>query len=243
MAEGRDFEGKDLTEAIQAAAARLGVPEAELDYEIVEQGRKGLFGLGAKSVRIRVVPTLDSPPAIEPRAVQAAPPVQRRPGAPPRERPPAPGVEISDEQARKIEQGVQRMLDLMGLALSVSAATARGGVALTLAGEDQRLMQHKDGELLLALQFLLNRMARRAWGEVGRIHLSCDSGRRQRDDDLVELTREVAQQVSRTGRPKSLHPMNAYERRLVHLTVREFGGLTSRSEGEGMLKCVWIAKE
>jgi spoIIIJ-associated protein len=101
----------------------------------------------------------------------------------------------------------------------------------------------KDGELLSALQFLLNRMARRTWPDAGRIRLSCDGHRKRRDDDLVELTREVAQQVGRTGRTKRLHPMNAYERRLVHLTVREFEQLGSRSEGNGHLKRVKIFKQ
>jgi spoIIIJ-associated protein len=93
------------------------------------------------------------------------------------------------------------------------------------------------------LQFLINRMARRAWPEVARIHLTCDGHRKERDDDLVELTREVAQQVKRTGRAKRLHPMNAYERRLVHLTVREFEKLGSQSEGSGHLKRVKIYRQ
>ena len=83
-------------------------------------------------------------------------------------------------------------------------------------------------------------MARRAWPEAGRIHLACDGHHKERDDDLVDLTREVAQQVTSTGRTKRLHPMNAYERRLVHLTVREFEQLGSRSEGSGHLKRVKI---
>ena len=55
----REFEGKDLEEALQAASTSLGIAEPELDYEIVEQGRRGLFGLGARSVRIRVMPPVE----------------------------------------------------------------------------------------------------------------------------------------------------------------------------------------
>jgi len=60
------------------------------------------------------------------------------------------------------------------------------------------------------------------------------------DEELVALTREVTQQVSNTGKTKRLHPMNAYERRLVHITVRERPELDSRSEGNGYLKRVRI---
>ena len=53
------FEGKNLAEALASASAKLGMAEADLDYEIVEQGRRGLFGLGHKSVQIRVMPPID----------------------------------------------------------------------------------------------------------------------------------------------------------------------------------------
>ena len=46
----REFEGKDLEEALQAAATRLKIHEPDLDYKILEQGRRGLFGFGARSV-------------------------------------------------------------------------------------------------------------------------------------------------------------------------------------------------
>ena len=62
MVKEREFEGKDLEEALHAAAEALGIDEPELDYKILEQGRRGLFGVGAKSVRIRVMPPLAAPP-------------------------------------------------------------------------------------------------------------------------------------------------------------------------------------
>ena len=61
-----------------------------------------------------------------------------------------------------------------------------------------------------------------------------------RHDEVVELVREVASQVKRTGQAKRLHPMNPYERRLAHLTVRDYSGLVSRSEGGGFRKKITI---
>ena len=60
MSTNRIFEGKDLAEALAEASTRLGIAEPDLDYEIVEQGRRGLFGLGARSVRIRVMRPIDA---------------------------------------------------------------------------------------------------------------------------------------------------------------------------------------
>ena len=50
-----EYEGKTLEGAMGKASADLGIPEAELHYEVLEQGRKGLLGLGMKNVRIRVM--------------------------------------------------------------------------------------------------------------------------------------------------------------------------------------------
>lgn len=236
MATEKEFEGKDLEEALAEAARAMGIAEPDLHYRILEQGRRGLFGLGAKSVRIRVMPPVEQP---EPPAAEVEPlRLDERPRKASRseETPPPPG---SDD----VVQALRRMLELTGFELTVEAVSGDGGLHLQLAGPDQKLLTQKDGELISSLQFLLNRMQRRAWPDVGRIQLVCDGRRRGRDGELVALTREVAQQVRRTGRAKRLHPMNAYERRLVHLTVREFGQLGSRSEGNGHLKRVRVFKQ
>ena len=67
-----EFEGKDLEEALEAASSSLGIAEPDLDYEILEQGRRGLFGLGAKSVRIRVMPPVHGLPDGEVRRTEKA---------------------------------------------------------------------------------------------------------------------------------------------------------------------------
>lgn len=212
--ERLEFEGKDLAEALRAAAERLGTPASSLRYEVLEEGRRGLLGLGGRLWRIRVEPS-----------------APRAPVAPPRDVP------------QGLLDTVRRMVQLMGLDLAVSEGRSDSGVFLRLSGSDRGALLARDGELLRALQFLLNRMARRLWPEAGPIRLTCTGrGGSRKDVEIVELVREVAQQVVRTGRPKRLHPMNPYERRLAHLAVGEIPGLRSRSEGGGFLKTVVIEK-
>jgi len=242
----REFEGRDLGEALREASEALGIAEPELDYKILEQGRRGLFGLGARPMRIRVMPPVGADAEGGPVPKRPKGPgrpkgsrVQKRPSRPAGP-PPGPAGPPAAESGPDVQATVARMVELMGLELSVSARSVDGGVAVELGGADRKLLMRKDGELISALQFLLNRMARRAWPGAGRIHLACDGNRERRDDDLVELTREAARQVAKTGKTKRLHPMNAYERRIVHITVREFPELDSRSEGDGFLKRVRV---
>lgn len=238
MSDNVEFEGKDLEEALEEAAGELGLPEEDLHYEIVEQGRRGVMGLGAKNVRIRVTDQMgaedkDGAPAARPSRPrqtkeQAQPPVSEVPAA----------------VATDIAATTQQILDLAGLELSAELVPTDGGVGIEIAGADRKRLVSRKAELLGAIQFLLNRMARRKWPDAQRIHVSSDGKTTGlgRDDELVELTREVAQKVSHTGRTQKLPPMNSYERRLVHLTVREFGGLTSSSDGQGARKRVRISK-
>jgi spoIIIJ-associated protein len=226
-----EFEGKDLEEALAQASGELGIPESELHYEIIEQGRRGVLGLGVKNVRIRVKPPLEAPPAEKPPRRKARVPH-------------AGGSERASASESEIETTVRKMLRLAGLQLEVSATSRKGGTQLELDGPDSKMLLGRKAELLSAIQFLLNRMSRRAWPDAGRIHVVCNGrgGNHRRDDDIIELAREMARQVSRTGRTQMLQPLNSYERRLVHLTVREFAGLTSSSDGQGAVKRIRISK-
>ena len=237
MIEDSVFEGKDLEEALAAAATALGVPEAELHYEMLEQGRRGLLGLGVRHVRIRVQPTAVDLLQPAPRPRRTKPPVRAA-----QVLPEAAETTVAPELVRGVEETVAKMVDLMGFELQVAGQEQDGGVSLELNGPDQPLLLARNGELLSALQFVLNRMTHRTWPGIRGIQIGCDGRGRPRDEELVALARRVATEVSRTGRTRKLRPMNAYERRLVHITVQEFGGLTSSSEGTGALKRVRISR-
>jgi spoIIIJ-associated protein len=268
MTEERIFEGKDLDEALGSAAAALGISQEDLHYEMLEAGRRGLLGLGVKNVRIRVKPPIEaelqpgeprrkskkSPgprksrtarksPAPKNRPAARKPPAKKKAPAPKKSagtKPPAPPVDAAVVQ--DVEKTVLQMVEKMGLDLEVRATPHDDGVNLQLEGPDEEMLIARNAELLAAFQFLLNRMSRRAWPGVGRINVVCDGHTRPRDEELIAMARKAAQQVARTGKTKKLHPMNAYERRLVHIAVREFPGLTSSSDGNGALKRVRISK-
>jgi spoIIIJ-associated protein len=209
-----EFEGDDLEDALRAAGAALGTSPDSLDYEVLEDGRRGVFGLGARRVRIAV----PSP----------------RPGEAPAVEPPSPA---SPDAALAT---LRRMLDLMQLELTVEAGRAEDGVRIELGGKDRDALTRNGGELLAALQMVLNRMGRRSWPEAGHVQLVCEGFREE--ESVADLAREVAEVVARTGQPQRLQPMNPYERRIVHVTVGEYPGLATRSEGDGFLKRVVVER-
>ena len=198
----REFDGKDLEEALSAAASAVGRPAEELDYELIEGGRKGVFGLGSRPVRIRVADAGPSAP----------------------------------------HRMLGEILRLMGFSLTVAESRRDGVLELGLDGPDRKRLLERDGELITALETVLNRMGRRAWPDEPAVRLTCPGFQSDADEELVLRAREVAAEVASSGRRRSLPEMNPYERRIVHMTVREFPGLTSSSEGDGFLKRVNVEK-
>jgi spoIIIJ-associated protein len=222
--DAKEFDGKDLEDALGAAVAAFGRPVSELDYEIVEGGRKGVFGLGARPVRIRVAEADGLAAAqIPPPHPRISPPPAPTEGSPPC-------------------VALREIIAKMGFEVSVEEARRDETLELTLDGADRKRLTARDGELLSAIEFILNRMGRRAWPDVPSVRLVCRGFRSERDDELVTMVREAAAQVARSGLPRRLRAMNPYERRVVHMTVRELPGLTTVSEGDGFLKRVRVEK-
>ncbi|MEK7766470.1 MAG: Jag N-terminal domain-containing protein, partial [bacterium] len=65
-----ETEGRTGEEAVNAALSQLGRREEEVDVQVLDQPKKGLFGLGAKSARVRV--TVKEGGVLAPEAVQRA---------------------------------------------------------------------------------------------------------------------------------------------------------------------------
>lgn len=226
--DGREFQGADLDEALDAASTALGRPVEELVWKFVDEGRKGVFGLGARQVRVRVTV------------------VDGAAGAPAPSAAPPPAIPAVDARAVAIPPGLEettnRILALMGMRARATAAPHSTGWTLRVEGADLKALLRNEGETLEALEFVLQRMGRRAWPDAGSVRVECEGFRDRRDDELVELAREAAESVARTGRDRHLDDLNPYERRLVHLAVRETPGVVSRSEGDGFLKRVRIER-
>jgi spoIIIJ-associated protein len=87
------------------------------------------------------------------------------------------------------------------------------------------------GEVLEALQELTRLAVQRQTGLRTRIMLDVGGYRAHRREELTEVGNDAADEVKRTGQPKRLAPMTAFERKIVHDAVAD-AGLRSESEGE-----------
>ncbi len=114
-------------------------------------------------------------------------------------------------------------------------------VNIKLDGKDVAFLVGKHGEVLNALQYLLNIIAARKVGNGVRATLDGNDFRKRREDKLAAHAKMVADEVIKRGEEAVLDAMPAFDRRIVHKALGEYPGVSTYSEGEEPNRRVVIA--
>ena len=152
-----------------------------------------------------------------------------------------PDVDPSEDgKADLASEMLIEILKRMGLGVQVSVREDADEVVLDVAGEDAGRVIGKKGQTLDALQFLINKIVNRF--PEGRRHIVLDSGdyRQRRENGLVSMARREAKRAVQQSRIITLEPMSPRDRRVIHLSLAKFPGVSTRSDGQGAERRVRI---
>lgn len=223
-----EISAKTVAEAARLALEQMGVEEEDVVIEVLQQADNENEAL----VRVRTLDT-DSEPAAQ---------------APRRSRSTADPDAVTNE-GRRVLEGLLENLGVDGF-VSVQQTTTEGpageaeqNIMLYIEGLDEEtvgLLIGRRGETLRSLQFLLNTIVQR---RVDRWpHLTIDVGnyRQRRQESLEGLARRVAEQVRTSKKPQTLDPMQAYERRIIHMALRNDPSVYTESEGVGEARHITV---
>lgn len=119
------------------------------------------------------------------------------------------------------------------LDLNARAAESSEGCLLELDGEDASLLRGEGGELLSALEHLVNQVFGRALPHGARFVCDVQNFRATREAELRAMARHAADRVRATRSPFTFGPMNSNERRIIHTSLAEEPDLHTESIGEG----------
>jgi len=125
------------------------------------------------------------------------------------------------------------IFDSAGLELTIVTEDLSDGCHLTIEGADADLLVSQGGELLDAVQHLLNQVFVRELPRERRLVCDARGFRATREAELRAMANHAAERVRSTGLPFNFGPMTANERRLIHLTLADAGDLYTESVGEG----------
>jgi spoIIIJ-associated protein len=141
----------------------------------------------------------------------------------------------------EITEFVQNVVNAMGVALTARVEEAPEGTRINLEGEDGGVFVRRSGEGLQALQHLVATAFRKQLGDDNRIIIDCNGFRKDKDAELKQMARFMADKARSTGAPQEMGPLNPYERRIVHMAIAECPGAASESIGDAFMKTVIIS--
>jgi spoIIIJ-associated protein len=222
-----------VEEAVEAALAELGVTEQEAMIEVLQEPKSGLFGVASRSATVRVrVAEAGATDATDGTDGDAAP---TRSAAPSEDHTTPTGT-VVDDQADIAADFVEDLLALMGIEADVEISDADGITYIDVWGEDGDdtlgVLIGRRGATLDGLQELVRSVVQRQTEERCQVQVDVEDYRKRRRSQVVSRAREAADKVKRSGRELAMEPMTSYERKIVHDTVADLGGLSTGSEGE-----------
>src|SRR6266536_1411161 len=147
---------------------------------------------------------------------------------------------VAAEKREEAAKTLREILDRMGIEAEVSAFDDGERIILDAHGPESGLIIGKKGATLDALQYVINRIISKKPSDGPGVIVDAEGYRGRREDSLADLARRLAEKAERSGRPVPVEPMSASDRRVVHMTLADHPGVTTESEGEGMMRRVVI---
>lgn len=143
---------------------------------------------------------------------------------------------MTKDELGAVAAKLEELLTFFGYNVAVTAEEHGHTVQLNIDTHDgARLIGHR-GETLAAIQHIMNSMHQGAEdGKQDKHYIVVDvSGYKEaRANRLAEKVQQDAKKVIETGESHRLRPMNAAERRVVHMALADIDGVATESEGEG----------
>ena len=202
--------GETVGEAKWAALRELeqrhpGLDKSTVRFEVVSEGERGLLGVGYSPARVL---------AYLPAEAAAA-------------------VAIDESDLATDMRGLARsVMGALGIEGRLDVHEDDAAVTVTCTGADVALLIGRHGQTIDAVQYLMNAITHRGYGDDRKEVVVDAAGYRERRRATLEsLAVRTAEQVCTSGSRVELDPMTAVERKVVHLKLKEFDGVETESEG------------
>lgn len=142
------------------------------------------------------------------------------------------------------QAALSKLLQHMGFDASVTVSNNDAErIELEVVGPDAELLAGNKGETLDALQLIVNKMVGRQLDISRPVSIDAAGYRERREESLIELARRLSEKARQSGQVVALNPMSASDRRIIHMTLKEEPGVTTRSEGDGIDRRLLIIPE
>ena len=186
-----------------------GIDKAAVRFQVVSEGERGLLGVGYAPAR--VVASVEAPAVSK---VSEPAPVEE------------------GEQAAEVREVLERIREAIDVRAGLEIAEDEETMTATFVGGELGLVIGKHGQTIDAIQYLVNAVVWRGRGDERKAVIVDAAGyRSRREASLSALAQRSAEQAVSSAGSVELEPMTAVERKVVHLCLKDFPGVATRSEG------------
>ncbi len=236
----------NVDEAIAQGLAELGLDKAAVDVEVLDEGSRGLLGIGGRQARVRLTvkqPQTEPAAAMKPEKPQAMPQSPAVEGTEPTE---ADFSVLDDNLLFVSRQTVAELLEKMKVPARVEVRygdpdeEGQRPVMVDIHGDDLGVLIGRRADILNAMQYVVNLIVSKQVEHWVQVVVDVEGYRARRERQLRQMANRMADQAIKTGRRQVLEPMPASERRVVHLELRDHPRVVTQSIGEEPARKVTI---
>ncbi len=232
-----------VNEAIEKGLAELELPREAVEIEILDEGGRGLFGLGSHQARVRLIVRSNEAesPQTEPGSEFAdltfTEEVEEETTVKPVRIPPVNAKEqiplhVAQETVSELLGKMHIQADVLASYGEVDDVRGTRAILVDVTGKDLSVLIGKRSETLNALQYIARLIVSKELGENVTLVIDVEGYRTRRERQLRQLAHRMADQAVKTGRKQTLEPMPPNERRIIHMELREDTNVTTESFGE-----------
>jgi len=205
-----------VEEAISKGLKEIGKRREEVEIEVLEKGRRGIFGILAREARVSIsfLEALTKEERIRKAAKETLEELLKRMGV---------RAEVSfrpEEDMPKEEDAPPFILDI--------------------TGDDLGILIGRRCSTLKALQCITRSIVNRRFHRRINFVIDVEGYKMRREKALEQLALRMAERVTFSRQPLALEPMPPHERRIIHLTLRDHPVVTTKSVGKGDKRRVTI---
>jgi spoIIIJ-associated protein len=243
MTQQLEFEGSNIEKAANSACEKLNIPREKLQYQVISYGSTGIFGLvGTKKARIRVIlpkeklekdqvqDTQDKEDEtfhITNKLIENSDLEQQQKDS----------SFIQDKDLKTIGLNfLQQITDILSSGAEISVEANADQLLFNIKSCNAAVLIGKRGQTLEAIQYLTEKIINKHCQQRLYIQVDVEDYLKKRQENLQGLAARMAEKAARTKKPISIGKMSAYERRIVHLSLKEDNRVRTQSKGDGYLR-------
>lgn len=230
-----------VEEAVEKGLNDLGLTRDDVEVEILDEGKRGLFGRNTRQARIalKIKTNLTSPVQVQ-AETEAEHSFEDE-------------AEVSTadeaEEVSIARETINIILEKMNVDAVIKVRLGDGEenrvqpVLVDIEGNDLSFLIGRKAETINALQYITSLIVSREVGRWVPLQIDVQHYRQRREEEVRKLARRIAEQVVSTGRKQILEPMPPNERRIVHLELRDNPDVETESSGEDPRRKVTVSRK